>query len=115
MDSLFLILYWFVIYVFQIHSTLFPVDFLGGLAFAGFAVLYILIEKFKWWNGTPLQYLGTNSILIYIGHLVFASYFPIQWIVAYTHAAHLAMALWGCIFWMIIAYIFFKKRTFLVL
>ena len=88
---------------------------LAGLAFAGFAVLYIVIEKFKWWNGTPLQYLGTNSVLIYIAHLIFASYFPIQWLVAHTHAAHLAMAMWGCIFWIIVAYIFFKKRIFLVL
>lgn len=102
----------------QLHDSCFTDSsrpFLGGIAFAIFSVLYILIEKFKWWNGTPLQYLGTNAILIYIAHLVFAGYFPIQWIVAYTHAAHLAMALWGCIFWMIIAYIFFKKRIFLVL
>jgi heparan-alpha-glucosaminide N-acetyltransferase len=77
--------------------------------------MYVLIDMFKWWNGTPFQYPGTNSILIYITHLVFATYFPVQWIVPNTHAAHLAMNLWGCIFWIIIAYIFFKKRIFLVL
>ncbi len=77
--------------------------------------MYILIDKLKLWNATPFQYPGTNSILIYIAHIVFATYFPIQWVVVNTHAAHLAMALWGCIFWIIIAYIFFKKRIFLVL
>ncbi|CAF3665598.1 unnamed protein product [Adineta steineri] len=89
--------------------------FTAGLAFLGFSIMYIIIDKLKWWNATPFQYLGTNSILIYIAHIVFATYFPIQWVVANTHAAYLAMALWGCIFWIIIAYIFFKKRIFLVL
>jgi fucose 4-O-acetylase-like acetyltransferase len=90
-------------------------EFLAGMAFGGFFIMYILIDKFKWWNSTPFQYPGTNSILIYIAHIVFATYFPVQWVVTNTHAAHLAMALWGCIFWIIIAYIFFKKRIFLVL
>ena len=88
---------------------------LAGLAFVGFSIMYILIDKFKLWNSTPFQYPGTNSILIYIAHIVFATYFPVQWVVANTHAANLAMALWGCIFWILIAYIFFKKRIFLVL
>lgn len=89
--------------------------FLAGLAFAGFAIMFIFTDMLKWWNGTPLQYPGTNSTLIYISHLVFATYFPVQWLVADTHAAQLAMGLWGCIFWIIVAYIFFKKRIFLVL
>ncbi|CAF0896915.1 unnamed protein product [Adineta steineri] len=89
--------------------------FTAGLAFAGFSLMYIFIDMLKWWNATPFQYPGTNSILIYITHLVFATYFPVQWVVVNTHAAHLAMNLWGCIFWIIIAYIFFKKRIFLVL
>ncbi|UJR21859.1 hypothetical protein I4U23_024932 [Adineta vaga] len=89
--------------------------FTGGVAFLGFSIMYIVIDKLKLWNATPFQYLGTNSILIYIAHIVFATYFPVQWVVVNTHSAHLAMALWGCIFWIIIAYIFFKKRVFLVL
>lgn len=89
--------------------------FTAGLAFAGFALMYMLVDMFKIWNGTPFQYPGTNSILIYMTHLMFASYFPVQWIVPNTHAAHLAMALWGCVFWIFIAFIFFKKRIFLVL
>ncbi|CAF2968996.1 unnamed protein product, partial [Rotaria sp. Silwood2] len=89
--------------------------FTAGVAFLGFSIMYIFIDKLKYWNATPFQYPGTNSILIYIAHIVFATYFPVQWVVVNTHAAHLAMALWGCIFWIIIAYIFFKKRVFLVL
>ncbi|CAF3282215.1 unnamed protein product [Rotaria socialis] len=89
--------------------------FTAGLAFAGFALMYVFIDLLNWWNATPFQYPGANSILIYVTHLVFATYFPVQWVVVNTHAAHLAMALWGCIFWIIIAYILFKKRIFLVL
>ncbi|UJR27883.1 hypothetical protein I4U23_009148 [Adineta vaga] len=89
--------------------------FTAGLAFAGFSIMYILIDMLKWWNATPFQYPGANSILIYITHLIFATYFPVQWTVVNTHAAHLAMALWGCVFWIIIAYIFYKKRIFVVL
>ncbi|CAM4757962.1 unnamed protein product [Rotaria magnacalcarata] len=89
--------------------------FTAGLAFLGFSIMYILVDKLKYWNATPFQYPGTNSILIYIAHIVFATYFPVQWVVANTHVAHLAMALWGCIFWIVIAYVFFKKRVFLVL
>ncbi|CAF2506841.1 unnamed protein product [Rotaria sp. Silwood2] len=89
--------------------------FTGGLAFAGFSLMYIVIDMLHWWNATPFQYPGSNSILIYVSHLVFATYFPVQWVVVNTHAAHLAMGLWGCIFWIIVAYILFKKRIFLVL
>ncbi|CAF1481200.1 unnamed protein product [Adineta ricciae] len=89
--------------------------FTAGLAFAGFSIMYILIDMLKWWNATPFQYPGSNSILIYITHLVFATYFPVQWQVVDTHAAHLAMGLWGCVFWIIVAYIFYKKRIFVVL
>ncbi|CAF0889821.1 unnamed protein product [Rotaria sordida] len=89
--------------------------FTGGLSFVGFSLMYIIIDMFKWWDATPFQYPGSNSILIYILHLVFATYFPVQWIVVNTHAAHLAMGLWGCVFWIIVAYILFKKRIFLVL
>ncbi|CAF3370347.1 unnamed protein product [Rotaria sp. Silwood1] len=89
--------------------------FTGGLAFAGFSLMYIVIDMLQWWNATPFQYPGSNSILIYVTHLVFATYFPVQWVVVNTHAAHLAMGLWGCVFWIIVAYILFKKRIFLVL
>jgi len=103
-------------FFFQYKNDSFSFEFLlGGIAFICFTIMYLLIDKFKWWNSTPFQYPGTNSILIYIAHIVFATYFPVQWIVANTHAAHLTMALWGCIFWIFIAYIFFKKRIFLVL
>lgn len=87
----------------------------GGLAFGGFSLMYILIDMLQWWNATPFQYPGANSILIYVAHLVFATYFPVQWVVSNTHAAHLAMGLWGCVFWIIVSYILFKKRIFLVL
>ena len=97
----------------NVYTVFFRV--VGGIAFIGFSIMYVLIDKLKYWNSTPFQYPGTNSILIYIAHIAFATYFPVQWVVANTHAAQLAMALWGCIFWIIIAYIFFKKRIFLVL
>lgn len=87
----------------------------AGLAFGSFSIMYILIDMLKWWNATPFQYPGMNSILIYITHLIFATYFPVQWAVTDTHAAHLAMALWGCVFWIIVAYIFYRKRIFVVL
>ena len=77
--------------------------------------MYILIDMFKWWDGTPFQYPGMNSILIYMCHAAFATYFPVQWVVDNTHTSRLAMTLWGCIFWIIMSYIFFRKRIFVVL
>ncbi|CAF0875747.1 unnamed protein product [Didymodactylos carnosus] len=99
----------------SIFTTAIGIGLTGGLAYALFALMYILIDMFKIWNGCPFQYPGTNSILIYMSHIIFATYFPVQWMVAETHAAHLAMAIWGTLFWIIIAYIFFQKRIFFVL
>merc|ERR550532_1786068 len=69
---------------------------LGSMAFFLLSVMYLLIDVFEVWSGSPFFYPGMNSLLLYIGHEVCADFFPISW-KPYTHGHGelLFMNLWG--------------------
>ena len=51
------------------------------LLMAGFgsvllAFVYGVVDRWKWWSGAPLRYMGMNSIVIYVGSELFEGYFP---------------------------------------
>lgn len=58
---------------------------------------------------------GMNSIVIYMCHEVFHPYFPVQWSVPQTHAAQLAMALYGTVLWTIVAAVMYYKKVFIAI
>ena len=58
---------------------------------------------------------GMNSIVIYLCHEVFHPYFPVQWSVAPTHAAQLAMNLYGAALWTIVAAVLYYKSVFIAI
>ena len=56
-----------------------------------------------------------NSIVIYMCHEVFHDYFPVQFNVADTHAAYLAVDIWGTTFWLIVASYMYYKKIFIAI
>ncbi len=80
-----------------------------------FILLYYIVDVRAWWNGGPFKYLGMNSILIYILHVLFGSTFPIQFIVKNTHFHQLLMDFWGSIFWTLFSiYLYYANFFFTV-
>jgi len=62
-----------------------------------------------------LCYTGMNSIVIYICHEVFREYFPVQFQVPETHAAQLALCIWGTTFWLVVAACLYYKNIFIAI
>ncbi|XP_033100089.1 heparan-alpha-glucosaminide N-acetyltransferase-like isoform X2 [Anneissia japonica] len=87
---------------------------LAGMAFILLALFYYVIDVAHWYSGNPFFYPGMNSILIYVCHEVFYSYFPLSW-APYkgNHAEYLAMSLLGVSIWVIVAYYFYTIKFFL--
>ena len=74
-----------------INKNLWSLSFifiLSSLAFIILTILYLLVDVYKLFTGEPLLWLGMNSIVIYCGHEICSSSFPIQFQVDETHARH---------------------------
>lgn len=67
---------------------------------------------FRWYDLCFLS--GMNSILVYIGHQVFANYFPFKWKMqdSQSHAEHLIQNLTATTLWVVISYILYRRRIF---
>lgn len=57
---------------------------------------------------------GMNSILVYVGHEVFANYFPFQWKLGdqQLHKEHLVQNVVATTLWVLIAYVLYRKKVF---
>ncbi|TKC34048.1 hypothetical protein EI555_006445 [Monodon monoceros] len=88
---------------------------LSSFAFFILLVLYPVVDVKGLWTGTPFFYPGMNSILVYVGHEVFASYFPFQWRLGdnQSHREHLVQNIVATALWVLIAYILYKKKDVL--
>lgn len=86
----------------------------GCSSFIILSILYYIIDlKQLYWTGNPFNYLGSNSILIYISHCLFNRTIPCQFIVSNTHFAQVLINLWGAIFWTLISIYLDVKNIFL--
>ncbi|XP_043915460.1 heparan-alpha-glucosaminide N-acetyltransferase [Protopterus annectens] len=87
---------------------------LSSFAFVILLVVYYLVDVKKWWSGAPFFYPGMNSILVYVGHEVFADYFPFKWKMkdGQLHSEHLLQNLVATSIWVIVSYVLYKKRIF---
>lgn len=52
--------------------------------------------------------------MVYVGHEVFASYFPFQWRLGdnQSHREHLVQNIVATALWVLIAYVLYKKKVF---
>uniref|UniRef100_A0A8C3TU09 Heparan-alpha-glucosaminide N-acetyltransferase n=1 Tax=Catharus ustulatus TaxID=91951 RepID=A0A8C3TU09_CATUS len=100
-----------------INKNLWSISYVTTMSCFAFILLlliYYLVDVKKWWSGAPFLYPGMNSILVYIGHQVFANYFPFKWKMqdSQSHAEHLTQNLTATTLWVIISYIFYRRRVF---
>ena len=58
---------------------------------------------------------GMNSIVVYFCHSIFWQILPIAWEVELLHWKLLLQDVWGVSFWVIVAYILFRKKIFVAL
>ncbi|CAG5128249.1 unnamed protein product [Candidula unifasciata] len=99
-----------------INKNLWSLSFifvLSGMAFFLLMVCYLLIDVYKVWNGTPFYFAGMNSIALYCGHEFFSGRAPVYFKVPETHAALLALNIWGTAFWLLVSIYFYYKKIFI--
>lgn len=96
-----------------INKNLWSLSFVFGLAAIDFLVLtilYLTIDVWHLYSGKPFIFPGRNSICIYICHIVFANFFPIQFHVPNTHAYQVAMHIYGVVLWCFVSFIMDAKQ-----
>jgi len=102
-----------------VNKNLWSLSFIlstASFAFLLLAIMYILIDVFHFWSGSPFHYPGMNSILLYIGHEMVSGMLPWSWRpFSESHAELLAMNMWGTGLWILTSFILYKKRMFLAL
>ena len=87
---------------------------IAGMAFALLTILYLLVDIYDIYSGTPFLYLGRNSITIYICHEIFVNFFP-AFAVEKTHAWLLFGDIYGICWWLIVAAIMNYKKNYISL
>uniref|UniRef100_UPI00358E475B heparan-alpha-glucosaminide N-acetyltransferase-like n=1 Tax=Myxine glutinosa TaxID=7769 RepID=UPI00358E475B len=87
----------------------------GSLSLVMLLLLYFLTDKFHYWNGQPFIYPGKNAILLYLGHEMLRSYFPLAWPRPnrLDHAFLLAQDATTTLLWVIVALVLHRKGVFL--
>ena len=90
--------------------TLSYVQLTASSSFFLFSVLYFLVDVLQCWSGNPFVYLGLNSILIYVFHVLFGKMLPVYFKVSHTHLAQFLMNFWGSVVWTLVAiYLYWNK------
>ncbi len=101
-----------------INKNLWSLSFifiLASLAFIILTILYLLVDVFQWFTGEPWLWLGMNSIVLYVGHEVCSSSFPIQFQVNQTHKDLLTIHAYGVMWWTLIAGIMYFTKVFIAI
>ncbi|GFR71913.1 heparan-alpha-glucosaminide N-acetyltransferase [Elysia marginata] len=86
---------------------------MSAMSFFLLMICYILIDVYKVWSGAPFSFAGMNAIALYCGHEFFSGRAPVYFAVPDTHAALLAINLWGTAFWVLVSIYFYYNNIFL--
>lgn len=102
-----------------VNKNLWSLSFIlstASFAFILLSAMYLLIDVFKFWSGSPLHFAGMNSILLYMGHEMVSGMLPWSWKpFTESHAEQLAMNMWGAGLWVATSYALYKNKFFLAL
>jgi heparan-alpha-glucosaminide N-acetyltransferase len=97
-----------------INKNLWSLSFvliIAGIAHGVLIILYLLIDLWKVYSGTPFFYLGRNSISIYICHILFTGVVPdVQ--AKTQHPIMMAYAFYWTTIWTLIAYLMDYKKVY---
>ncbi|XP_063814810.1 heparan-alpha-glucosaminide N-acetyltransferase-like isoform X2 [Pseudophryne corroboree] len=101
-----------------INKNLWSLSFVSTLSCFSFlllGLLFYVIDVRHWWGGQPFIYPGMNSIFVYVGHSLLATYFPFNWEVKNwtSHAEFLAQDVLGTSIWVFISFLLYKQKFFL--
>lgn len=106
--------------VIPINKNLWSLSFVFAtscLAFFTLCILYMIVDYFKNWNGSPFIQAGKNSILLYIGSEVTKRSIPWNWtpISMLDHSAILYMNIWSTALWILIAIFLNNNNIYLTI
>ena len=87
----------------------------AGLAFIILTILYLLIDVKHWFTGAPFIWLGMNSLVVYVGHMLLETRFPIGFGVHETHATLMAINMYSVLVWTVISGIMYWNRFFIAI
>ncbi|ETV99365.1 hypothetical protein, variant [Aphanomyces invadans] len=90
-----------------INKNLWSLSFVlavSGLACGALAVVYLLVDHFAVWGGTPFRENGMNAIALYIGHEILIDHTPFSWDRdTSSHIENLLSNLGGALCWTVVA------------
>ncbi|KAM8924659.1 heparan-alpha-glucosaminide N-acetyltransferase-like [Pelodytes ibericus] len=88
---------------------------LGCFSFLLLGLMFYVIDVRSWWRGQPFIYPGMNSILVYVGHSLLATYFPFEWEMKdlSSHYELIVQDVLGTSIWVFISYLLYRQKFFL--
>lgn len=106
--------------VIPINKNLWSLSFvlvLGGGAFLILTFLYLLIDEWNLWGGTPFFFVGMNSILLYLLHEILKGQIPFGWKVhgVHSHEKFIIQNVIAVSIWTMYAYFCYHSNFFLIL
>lgn len=104
--------------ILPLNKNLWSVSFALVTACFGYfllGLLYLLVDVFKLWNGTPFIFAGMNPLVLYLCHAIFYRFFPVNWQIDPVHWKLLLKAVWDVIIWLILGFILYCKKIFIAL
>lgn len=100
-----------------INKNLWSLSFVfvtASLAFSMMIILYLIVDHYKIWAGSPFSEAGMNSILIYIGHALTKDSYPFSYtpIDKHNHNDYFIQNVIATTIWIAIAVRLHKKEIF---
>jgi heparan-alpha-glucosaminide N-acetyltransferase len=87
---------------------------MASISFIELTILYLMVDVYDMYSGTPFLFLGRNSITIYICHEIFEDSFPF-FEVNNDHASQLYFNIYGVSLWCIVAFLMNYNKVFISL
>lgn len=99
-----------------INKNLWSLSFIMAISAIGnvaIICLYALIDVWNVFSGKPFIFPGKNSICIYICHIVFGNFFPVQFKVDEKHSHLLALHIYAVSLWILVSAILDYKSIYI--
>jgi heparan-alpha-glucosaminide N-acetyltransferase len=81
----------------------------AGIGHLALVLAYVAIDWLGFWGGGPFRYMGSSSIVIYVGSEVLQPYSPFSFATARSHGVQLSTNVVGVLCWQLIGYLLYSK------
>ncbi|CAK4535209.1 unnamed protein product [Aphanomyces euteiches] len=86
----------------------------SGIASLVLCSMYLVVDKYAFWHGTPFKQNGMNAIALYVGHEVLGQHVPFGWDIDDDSKTDRVLSnLGGAICWTLIAVWMARKKIFI--